>query len=78
MDDRTKESSITILKRLRDVYQSQLDTRVVEEIDSVIAALEDDRCNCPARSPPEDWRPGVLRLIAEIIRSVTNISDWMN
>lgn len=78
MDARTKENSIKVLNNLRDVYQSQLDTRVIGEIEAVIAALEND-CDCSESSATsEDWGLRVLKVIGEVVRIVTNISDLMN
>lgn len=75
MDSRTRESSIRTLKRLRDVYKSQLDTSVIVEIEAVIAALEcDSNTDCV---PPEYWGQQALRVIADVLQVVTNISDLM-
>lgn len=77
MDIQTKENSIRVLKRLRDVYQGQLDTRVIVEIEAVIAAMEED-CDCSNTDrPTEDWRMRVLKLIADVLRLATNISELM-
>lgn len=75
MDSRTKESSILTLKRLRDAYQSQLDTSVIVEIEAVIAALENDSSTTCSRS--EYWGQQALKVIAEVLQIVTNISDLM-
>lgn len=77
MDSHTKANSIKVLKRLRDVYQGQLDTSVIVEIEAVIAALESD-CSGSTSSDPGDWGLQVLKIIGEVIRVVTNISDLMN
>ncbi|MBT2142890.1 MULTISPECIES: hypothetical protein [unclassified Rhodanobacter] len=77
MDSHTKESSIRLLKQLRDAYQGQLDTSVIEEIEAVVAALEQDG----TRSKPLSalyWGDRVLELIGKVIRLVTNITDLMN
>ena len=77
MDSHTKESSIRLLKQLRDAYQGQLDTSVIEEIEAVVAALEQDGI----RSKPLAalyWSDRVLELIGKVIRLVTNITDLMN
>ncbi|MBB1472604.1 hypothetical protein H5368_06145 [Luteimonas sp. MC1782] len=77
MDDHTKENSIAVLKRLRDVYQSQLDTRVIVELEAVIAALEKG-CDCSVSESPVDWGVRALKIVAEVIRVVTNITDLMS
>lgn len=76
MDTRTKESSIKMLKQLRDVYQSQLDASVIIEIDVLIASLEEG-CGCSEANSPTDWSFRVLTLIADVLRLATNISDLM-
>jgi hypothetical protein len=74
----TKENSIILLKKLRDVYQSQLDTSVIAEIDAVIATLEDETsCSCPEKNP-EELGMRVLAVICDVVRIVTNITDLMN
>lgn len=75
MDDRTREDSIRILKRLRDAYQGQLDTSVIVELEAVIRALESQ----PEadRGGREDWPMRALKVVADVIQIVTNISDFM-
>ena len=76
MNTVTKENSVELLKKLRDVYQGQLDTSVIEEIETVIAALES--CDCSGTmQDPEDWKLRVLKVIADVIRLVTNITELM-
>lgn len=76
MNTVTKENSVELLKKLRDVYQGQLDTSVIEEIETVIAALES--CDCSgAMQDSEDWKMRVLKVIADVIRLVTNITELM-
>lgn len=72
------KNCITTLEELRDVYKSQLDARVLVELDEVIADLkakirDDDQ---------SDERLGVLSLralglIEYIIKLVTNITELM-
>lgn len=77
MDSHTKESSIRLLMQLRDVYQGQLDTSVIEEIEAVVAALEQDGTH--SKSLSALYRSDrVLELIGKVIRLVTNITDLMN
>ena len=76
MDTHIKENSIAALKKLRDVYQSQLDASVIAEIDTVIAALEDG-CGCSEANSSEGWGMRALELIADVIRLVTNVSELM-
>lgn len=77
MDSHTKESSIRVLKQLRDVYQGQLDTSVIEEIEAVVAALEQDGASSKSLSALY-WGDRVLELIGKVMRLVTNITDLMN
>ncbi len=77
MDSHTKESSIRLLKQLRDAYQGQLDTSVIEEIEAVVAALEQDGTRSKSLSALY-WGYRVLELIGKVIRLVTNITDLMN
>lgn len=76
MDTHAKKNSVATLKKLRDVYQGQLDASVIAEIDAVIAALEDG-CDCQEAKTSENWGMRALALIAEVIRLVTNISELM-
>jgi hypothetical protein len=77
MDNQTKESSICLLKQLRDAYQGQLDTSVIEEIEAVISALEQDGTRSKSLAAL-DWGDRVLELIGKVIRLVTNITDLMS
>jgi len=77
MDSHTKESSIRLLKQLRDVYQGQLDTSVIEEIEAVVTALEQEG-TCSKSLSALYWGDRVLELIGKVIRLVTNITDLMS
>ncbi|TAM57629.1 MAG: hypothetical protein EPN49_14595 [Rhodanobacter sp.] len=77
MDSHTKESSIRLLKQLRDAYQGQLDTSVIEEIEAVVASLEQDGTRSKSLSALY-WGDRVLELIGKVIRLVTNITDLMS
>lgn len=77
MDSHTKESSIRLLKQLRDVYQGQLDTSVIEEIEAVISALEQEGIRSNSLSAMESGSR-VLEIIGKVIQLVTNITDLMN
>ena len=76
MDTRTKERCITTLTRLRDAHQGQLDAGVIEEINAVIAALEEDW-----EDQEKESRASVgvhaLAVMAEVLRLVTNLTDLM-
>lgn len=77
MDSHTKESSIRLLKQLRDVYQGQLDTSVIEEIEAVISALEQEP-TCSKSASVMYWSSRVLELIGKVLQVVTNITELMN
>lgn len=77
MDSHTKESSIRLLKQLRDAYQGQLDTSVIEEIEAAVAALEQNGVRSKSLSALY-CGDRVLELIGKVIRLVTNITDLMN
>lgn len=76
MDNRTKENSIRLLKQLRDAYQSQLDTSVIDEIEAAIGALENEGPS-PNYLTVMNTGERVLELIGAVIRLVTNITDLM-
>lgn len=77
MDSRTKENSIRLLSQLRDAYQSQLDTSVIDEIEAAIGALEEEGTSSKYLSM---FVTGdrVLELIGMVIRLVTNITSLMS
>jgi ABC-type dipeptide/oligopeptide/nickel transport system ATPase subunit len=77
MDIHTIENSVRTLEELRDVYQSQLDTSVLEEIEAVLKALKRERSLTNARLA-KDLAGQVLSLISQVIRVVTNITDLMS
>ena len=77
MDSHTKQSSIRLLKQLRDAYQGQLDTSVIEEIEAVVAALEQDGTRSKYLAALY-WSDRVLELVGKVIRLVTNITDLMS
>lgn len=76
MDTRTKENSVAVLKRIRDVYQSQLDASVIAEIDAVIVSLE-EHIDRPKAKTGEAIGFRVLTLIADLVRLLTNVSELM-
>jgi hypothetical protein len=75
MNSLTKENCIQLLTKLRDVYQGQLDTSVIVEIDEVIAALKMEDACCP--NPNVALGERVLGTIATILRIVSNITELM-
>lgn len=78
MDRSTLENCIATLKKLRDVYESQLDASVLGELGEVIAVLE----ICIGESTQRVDNFGsivarVLGLIDVIVRIVSNLDDLM-
>jgi hypothetical protein len=73
----TLRNSITTLEKLRDAHHSQLDTRVLLELDEVIAELKR-----LSDSGQYDIKLGILSkksllLISQIINVITNITNLM-
>ncbi|MEG0181954.1 MAG: hypothetical protein RR704_00655 [Stenotrophomonas sp.] len=77
MDTHTYENSVVQLKKLLDVYQSQLDASVIEEVNAVIAVLESG-CGCQDKKTADSLSYRVLSIMADVIRIVSNITDLMN
>ena len=78
MKTSTLKNCIATLIQLRDVYESQLDASVLEELDEVIAALKDkvsDNNQCEENLGIIGFR--VLELIECIIKIVTNVTELM-
>lgn len=77
MNAKARENSIKLLTKLLDVYQGQLDTGVVSEIREMIAELEQSR-ESSCGTPQGDLESGVLRVIGEVLKLVSNITNLMN
>lgn len=77
MDAIARENSIRTLTKLLDVYQGQLDAGVVSEVREVIAALEQSRDGSGGK-PRGDLGLSVLRVMGEVLKLVTNITNLMN
>lgn len=77
MNAKARENSIRVLNQLLDVYQGQLDAGVVSEIREVIAALEQSR-DGSGGNPRGDLGLNVLRVMGEVLKLVTNITNLMN
>lgn len=72
MNAHSLENCIAVLQRIRDVYSSQLDTSVVEELGDVIASLK--MAHGRSRSI-EVFR--ALSLMGTVIHLVSNLKDLM-
>lgn len=77
MNAKARENSIKVLNQLLDVYQGQLDAGVVSEVREVIAALEQSR-DGSGGNPRGDLGLSVLRVMGEVLKLVTNITNLMN
>ncbi|RAS38024.1 hypothetical protein [Paraburkholderia bryophila] len=69
--------AIATLQKLRETYHSQLDAGVLAELDDVVGLLkqQSDRQEAVRR---EELEGRVLRIIAMILRLVTNITSLMD
>ena len=78
METSTLKNCIATLTQLRDVYESQLDASVLEELDEVIAALKDKLSGNNQREENlSNTGFRVLELIECVIKIVTNVTTLM-
>lgn len=77
MNAKARENSIRVLTKLLDVYQGQLDAGVVSEVREVIAALEQSGEGSEGNSR-SDLGASVLRVMSDVLRLISNITDLMN
>lgn len=77
MQQHSVENCIRVLEKLRDVYNSQLDTSVLTELNAVITDLKQvaDRKESEAQLGNLGLR--VIQAIAVVISLVSNIKDLM-
>ena len=71
------KNCIATLEKLRDVYESQLDASVLEELDEVIVALRDKLSGNNQREENLSNGFRVLELIECVIKIVTNVTTLM-
>lgn len=78
MNSSSLKNCIVTLEKLRDAFESQLEARVLVELDEVIADLK-EKSRDDDRSDERLGAPGVraLALIEYIIKVVTNITELM-
>lgn len=70
------ENSVRTLKKVRDTYNSQLDTSILEQLDEVIDDLEkhqDDK----NKERDDQRRFRALQVLGIVIHIITNVNDWM-
>jgi len=74
----TLKSSIATLQKLRDTHYSQLDAGVMEELDSVLQQLRDASESSHKRKPEYgELAFRALRVVEIVIRTISNLADWV-
>jgi hypothetical protein len=76
MTTHSLENSVRILKRVRDTYNSQLDTSVLKQLDEVITDLE-EHVDKKDKERDAQRRSRALQVLGIIIHVITNVKDWM-
>ncbi len=77
MEKHSLENCIGSLEKLRDVYSGQLDTSVLDELNSVIAVLETVRESQPNQMELGELSVRAIQVIASVVSLVSNLKDWM-
>jgi hypothetical protein len=77
MEKHSLENCIDSLKRLRDVYSGQLDTSVLEELNSVITALETAHESQLDQTGLGQLSVRAIQVIASVVSLVSNLKEWM-
>lgn len=74
----TLKNTIATLEKLRDVHNSQLDASALTELDDVLLQLRSLLISSgKQRIEHSELAFRVLRIIDVIIRTVSNLTDWM-
>lgn len=71
------ERCVEVLVQIRDAHGSQLDARMLEELDLVIDQLK-KQIGSPASCGTGDLIPRALDVVGKIIDIVTNLRDLMS
>lgn len=77
MQQHSLENCIRTLEKLRDVYNSQLDTSVLTELDAVISGLKKARDHKESEVQLGNFGLRAIQAIALIISLVSNLKDLM-
>lgn len=77
MNNDSLKNCIVTLKKLRDTHNSQLDARVLGELDDVIAELNKLSENKQDSVIPENLMSRTLEIISKVITAVSNLSELM-
>lgn len=75
MDNCTLKNCIATLTKLRDAYKSQLDARVLGELDEVVGKLQELHDAGEGKKQLGELSFRALHLINHIVSLVTNLSD---
>lgn len=73
----TLKNCITTLQKLRDAHHSQLDTRVLMELDEVITELTRLGDNTQSNIKLGTLSMKALQVISQIVNVISNITDLM-
>lgn len=76
MDKKSRANHIAILKKLCDDHRSQLDNGVLSELNSLIEELEKAPSGAPKSADAALLALRVLEAVAQVIKLMTNVSDW--
>ncbi len=77
MEIDTLKNSIATLQKLRNAHHSQLDTRVLLELDEVIAELTKFSANKQNSLKLGTLSLKTLQVISQVINVISNITDLM-
>lgn len=77
MDICTLKNCIATLNKLRDVYKSQLDARVLVELDEIVVQLQELHDAGEGKKKLGTLSIQALQLINHIVILVSNITDLM-
>lgn len=77
MQQHSLKDCIRTLEKLRDVYNSQLDTSVLTELNAVISDLKQARAHKESEVQLGSLGLRVIQAIAVVISLVSNLKDLM-
>ncbi len=70
------KNCIATLQQIRDTYNGQLDTGVIERLDEVIIELQ-SQVNSSIETDRFDTGAKVLKVLADVLAVVVKITDFM-
>lgn len=77
MKPHTRQNTIRTLEKVRDEYQSQLDTSIVTELNTLIADLQNVDDDAPDATQLMNLSFRVLQVFSIVISLVSNLKDLM-